>query len=400
MNYFRSTIFPLTMILILPILLITLIYYTNTINRSLEINMFSILTFLFLIVYGYLSIILSPKKFKGPRNVDNVKPSYASNGFEFYIFSVILTLFITCNYKKFTNLFVKNFIPITLTFTLAGYIFVTYLYLKSKDSYFDKESDTDSEIFKFYRGLEFHPKIFDVDVKQLTNCRFGMICWQIFIIIFTQYYLQNKGTNYPIIFSTLLQSIYIAKFFYWETGYFNTLDITLDKAGFYICWGCLVFVPCFYTFATYYMINHHPKLSFKKCLLIFIIGMYFVFKNYQIDKQKQDFKSQGEKMKINNKPVEYIDLYNLEKQQYTKFLMSGAWGKARHANYTYEMLLSLSWCLFGYNTGPMVFSYVAYIVILLVHRIKRDEEKCLKKYGKDYKKYMTLVPYRLIPMIY
>ncbi len=35
---------------------------------------------------------------------------------------------------------------------------------------------------------------------------------------------------------------YLLKFFYWETGYFNTLDITLDRAGYYLCWGCLVFV--------------------------------------------------------------------------------------------------------------------------------------------------------------
>ena len=32
------------------------------------------------------------------------------------------------------------------------------------------------------------------------------------------------------------------KFFYWETGYFNTLDITLDRAGYYLCWGCLCWV--------------------------------------------------------------------------------------------------------------------------------------------------------------
>ncbi len=32
------------------------------------------------------------------------------------------------------------------------------------------------------------------------------------------------------------------KFFYWETGYFNTIDITMDRAGYYLCWGCLVWV--------------------------------------------------------------------------------------------------------------------------------------------------------------
>jgi hypothetical protein len=35
---------------------------------------------------------------------------------------------------------------------------------------------------------------------------------------------------------------YVCRFFYWETGYFQTLDITLDRAGYYLCWGCLTWV--------------------------------------------------------------------------------------------------------------------------------------------------------------
>ena len=229
-----------------------------------------------------------------------------------------------------------------------------------------------------------------------------MICWQIFILIFAHYYYKNKGNNTltPIILSTLLQSIYIAKFFYWETGYFNTLDITLDKAGFYICWGCLVFVPCFYTFTIYYMINHHPELSLNKAIVIFLIGLYFTFKNYEVDKQKEDFIKLDDKMKINGKKVEYMELFNKYKNKPTKFLLSGHWGEARHMNYTYEMLLSLCWSLFGYTTGPIVFTYFIYIVILLLHRIKRDEKKCKDKYGEDYDKYMEKVPYKLIKNVY
>lgn len=29
----------------------------------------------------------------------------------------------------------------------------------------------------------------------------------------------------------------------WETGYLSTIDIMHDRAGYYICWGCLVWVP-------------------------------------------------------------------------------------------------------------------------------------------------------------
>ena len=41
-----------------------------------------------------------------------------------------------------------------------------------------------------------------------------------------------------------------------------------------------------------------------------------------------------------------------------------------------------------------------FLTILLIHRAKRDEEKCLAKYGEYYKKYMKLVPWRIIPGIY
>ena len=68
----------------------------------------------------------------------------------------------------------------------------------------------------------------------------------------------------------------------------------------------------------------------------------------------------------------------------SKFLLSGHWGYARHTNYTYEILLSLCWSLFGYDTGILVFSYVFYIITLLVHRIKRDHNKCLDKYGSPF----------------
>lgn len=34
--------------------------------------------------------------------------------------------------------------------------------------------------------------------------------------------------------------MYITKFFHWEMGYMNSMDIQHDRAGFYLCWGCLV----------------------------------------------------------------------------------------------------------------------------------------------------------------
>lgn len=42
--------------------------------------------------------------------------------------------------------------------------------------------------------------------------------------------------------SVILQLVYITKFFHWEMGYMNSMDIQHDRAGYYLCWGCLVSV--------------------------------------------------------------------------------------------------------------------------------------------------------------
>ncbi|QQP50132.1 7-dehydrocholesterol reductase, partial [Caligus rogercresseyi] len=118
--------------------------------------------------------------------------------------------------------------------------------------------------YLFYRGIELHPRVLDVDVKQWTNSRVG--CWD-------GQYSSCPLRPGPLVHAILIL-VYLFKFFYWETGYFNTLDITLDRAGYYLCWGCLVWVQCFYTFASYYMVSR-PNLNaswfghFRFCSLDF-----------------------------------------------------------------------------------------------------------------------------------
>ena len=69
-----------------------------------------------------------------------------------------------------------------------------------------------------------------------------MMAWPLLVLIFCIADLQTNGFNLGPIVHALLTNVYLAKFFYWETGYFNTLDITMDRAGYYLCWGCLCWV--------------------------------------------------------------------------------------------------------------------------------------------------------------
>ena len=96
--------------------------------------------------------------------------------------------------------------------------------------------------YQFYAGIELHPRLGGVDIKQWTNCRAGMMGWAILALNFAIASTQLNGFKLGPVVNAFLINIYLLKFFYWETGYFNTLDITLDRAGYYLCWGCLTWV--------------------------------------------------------------------------------------------------------------------------------------------------------------
>ena len=400
----KNYVAPLTLVAVLPIVLYLVLKITTTISQKVLPNLISFIFVITLAAVGYYSIALSSKKFIGPTNVDGTTPTYADNGLSFWFVTSILVSFISFISPKFTNLFTENFIPFILTCNILGLLFVIYLYNKDKNDYFDKEEDDKkghSALFKFYRGLKFHPTIFGVDIKQWTNCRFGMIAWQLIILIFAFYMYHNAGFNWAMFVSVLLQTIYIGKFFHWETGYFNTLDITLDRAGYYICWGCLVFVPAFYTLTTYFLANHPPNISPLLALFVLAMGMLFIYLNYEVDRQKEAFKADND-IKIWGKKAEFLPVKYMKdgKERDSKLLLGGFWGMSRHMNYVFEILLTLCWCIVGITMGVIPMLYFIFIVILLTHRIFRDEDKCKAKYGEYWNQYCEKVPYRLIPKIF
>ena len=398
---------PLLFIIIVPIILFYILKKSTTVSQNIFPNWISVVVLGVFLLWGYGSLRLFPQNFDGPKNVDGSTPKYQGNGFRFWISSVILVIVVCLKWKKVPELVTTNFIPIMMTFNIFGLLFVGYLYFAGRKEYWGKEEDDKkgySALFRFYRGLEFHPRIGGVDIKQLTNCRFGMIFWQVIIIIFAFFSYYSGGFNVAMWVTVVLQTIYIAKFFWWETGYFNTLDITLDRAGYYICWGCLVFLPAFYTFTCYYLANNPSMISGIAGMVILLLGCWFIWMNYKVDKEKEDFKA-NQDCKIWGKKAEFIECTSLadikeEGKKPSKLLVSGWWGKSRHMNYTYEIGLSGCWSAVGAPVGIAPFAYLGYIIALLVHRIYRDEDKCRVKYGKYWDEYCKKVPARLIPGLY
>ncbi|KAH9716349.1 7-dehydrocholesterol reductase [Citrus sinensis] len=120
-------------------------------------------------------------------------------------------------------------------------------------------------------------------------------------------------------------------------GYWSTMDIAHDRAGFYICWGCLVWVPSVYTSPGMYLVNHPVHLGTQ------IVASYTT--------------SSGE-------------------TKQSLLLTSGWWGLARHFHYVPEILAAFFWTVPALFNHFLPYFYVIFLTILLFDRAKRDDDRC------------------------
>ncbi|ODN02551.1 7-dehydrocholesterol reductase [Orchesella cincta] len=362
-----------------------------------------------LFAWAMIWLLVPSKKFNGPTTAFGLTPVYKANG-ELYYFASLGTLILIAGLKpKICVAIYENMGAILGGLNVVALSLCLFLLVRAKlkakeDDPYLKENKYPI-LHEFYRGMELHPRLLGVDVKQLTNCRMGMIMWQLLIVIYLIAGWELHGFDAGHLVNVLLQTIYIYKFFRWETGYFNTLDITLDRAGYYLCWGCLVWIPAFYTFHSYFFVYHRPGVSIVGAVTLFILGLTSIWFNYDVDRQKELFRTaqKGKTVKIWGENAQAIEVsYKTADGQprNSKLLISGWWGVARKINYTFELLAAFLWSVeAGFQYGVWPFLYFIFLTVLLIHRVFRDEEKCKTKYGRGWDTYCSKVPYRLLPYL-
>ncbi|CAL8074258.1 unnamed protein product [Orchesella dallaii] len=362
-----------------------------------------------LLAWAMFWLLVPSKKFNGPTTSFGLTPVYKANGELYYFVSLGALLLVAGLKPKICVDIYQNMGAILGGLSVVALSLCMFLLVRAKLK--EKEDDPYLRansypiLHEFYRGMELHPRLLGVDVKQLTNCRVGMIMWQLLIVIYLIAGWELHGFDAGHLVNVLLQTIYIYKFFRWETGYFNTLDITLDRAGYYLCWGCLVWIPAFYTFHSYFFVYHRPSISVVGAISLFILGLASIWYNYDVDRQKELFRTaqKGKPVKIWGENAQAIEVsYKTAdgQQKTSKLLISGWWGVARKINYTFELLAAFLWSVeAGLQYGVWPFLYFLFLTALLIHRVFRDEEKCKTKYGKGWDEYCAKVPYRLVPYV-
>lgn len=350
--------------------------------------------------------VLPGKPYQGPLTPMGNTPEYRDNGLLAYIIS--LMLFFGCSYGL--GLFNASIVyhhlgEILGALNITALLFCLMLYLKGRFA----PSSTDhgvsgNPVFDYYWGSELYPRILGWDVKMFTNCRFGMIGWSLAVLSFAAAQHEMDGHLSPAIaVSAFLQAAYLFKFFIWEAGYMRSMDIIVDRAGFYICWGCLVWVPSLYTSHTLFMVEHADFLSWTGAAIVGVLGMLAVWINYQADLQRQRVRATDGDCTVWGKKPELIRAeYTTDtgERKSSLLLLSGWWGVSRHFHYLPELAVAFLWSVPAGFNHFLPYSYFFFLAILLTHRSIRDDVKCRTKYGTYWEAYCKRVPYKIVPGVF
>lgn len=350
--------------------------------------------------------VLPGKLHYGPFTPMGNRPAYKLNGVLTFIVTHALLYVAAYPLGLFSPTIVyDHFGSILVTLSSFALLFCAFLYVKGIVA----PSTTDASrsgnlIFDYYWGVELHPRLFGVNLKQLFNCRFAMMGWSVILFSFAAKQQALYGhVSTAMAISVGLQVAYIFKFFVWEGGYFNSLDIMHDRFGFYICWGVTAWLPVVYTLVGLYLVAHPRDLSLPVSIGIVALGAASLWINYAADAQRQRVRASDGKANVWGKAPDLIRATYTTgdgEERTSLLLVSGWWSVARHLHYVPEILLALAWTLPSGFGNLLPYFYVVYLTILLVDRAGRDDLRCRQKYGTYWIEYCRRVPSKIIPGIY
>jgi Delta14-sterol reductase len=334
-------------------------------------------------------------------------------------------------------LFTSNLI---LSFVLAVFVYARSFSIKPDNA--EKRElaaggHSGNFIYDWFIGRELNPRIKipllpEIDIKSWMEMRPGLLGWIVldFAMIAKQYRNYGYVTD-SIIITTAAQAFYVFDGLYMEPAILTTIDIISDGLGFMLAFGDVAWLPFTYSLQARYLAVYPVSLGRLSLLTLAVQGLgYYIFRSSNNEKNR--FRTNP-----NDPAIKHLEFINTKTG--SKLLVSGWWGRARHINYLGDWLMSWAYCLptgfAGYliarnkvmpmtvpedgktmlgQLSPTVvyqgdakgwgmvvtYFFMVYFAVLLIHRSRRDEEKCKAKYGKDWEEYCRRVRWKIVPYIY
>uniref|UniRef100_A0A8I5ZP05 Delta(14)-sterol reductase TM7SF2 n=1 Tax=Rattus norvegicus TaxID=10116 RepID=A0A8I5ZP05_RAT len=261
-------------------------------------------------------------------------------------------------------------LPLAFATTLTSFIFSLLLYAKAlvaPASALAPGGNSGNSVYDFFLGRELNPRLGSFDFKYFCELRPGLIGWVFINLALLMQEAELRGS--PSLAMWLVngfQLLYVGDALWYEESVLTTMDIIHDGFGFMLVFGDLAWVPFTYSLQAQFLLYHPQPLGLPMALLICLI-----------------------------KGLETIPTATGR-----QLLVSGWWGMVRHPNYLGDLIMALAWSLPCGLSHLLPYFYLLYFTALLVHREARDEQQCLRKYGRAWQEYCKRVPYRIIPYVY
>lgn len=320
---------------------------------------------------------------------------YKMNGFQSLVAVLILVLAGLLYDHHFLEPMIEQLLPLITASTIASVLLAAWSYYLSfsDDELLAEGGNSGNVIYDFFIGRSLNPRFWEFDMKVFCELRPGLFLWLLLDVSFMMHqYLTFGHVSDSMLLVVGFQAWYVIDSVWNESAVLSTMDVTTDGFGFMLAFGDLTWVPFTYSLQARYLSEHPVDLGYLTILILGIqLAGYYIFRS--ANSQKDLFRSHPNHPAI--KTLNYI-----QTDRGTKLLADGWWGSARHINYLGDWIMAWAWCLPTGFSNPLTYFYVVYFAILLVHRERRDEEKCSKKYGKSWIEYKNKVKWRIVPFLY
>ena len=348
-------------------------------------------------------------KQKGVVLQDGSRQEYTFNG-QFAFFTTLIVAF----YLHFTGNFrltvLYDLFPQMLTVCIVWCSFVIGAIYVAARINGTIENQTDSILYDYFMGPQLNPTIgkgtwYQFDLKWFYELRPGIMHWFFTSLAFaSKQYDEHGYVSLAMVLVCFYHLCFVNACYKGEHCVIWTMDIIHEKFGWMLLMLDIVMVPFIFPMQAYYVYksdSHYSTAYLLFFLTMHLIG-YFIFDT--ANSQKDYFREKPSEAVPSGFPrLPWGRLTNpkyIQTKRGTKLLVDGWWAWARHCNYLGDILMSWSWGLTCGYTSIFPFAYTAYLTPLLIHREIRDDRECQEKYGEDWDKYKTLVPWRICPYVY
>lgn len=340
------------------------------------------------------------------------KLDYLCNGLMSW-YATLITSFILHYYGYFRlTEIIDNFGPLMTAAVITG-IVITFVVYITTIIQGKQHRMSGNFLYDLFMGAALNPRIGRVDLKMFAEIRVPwVILFYISVSGAAKEYEMFGYVSASMAFMVLAHFLYVNACAKGEECIPTTWDMTYEKFGFMLIFWNFAGVPFTYCLGAVYLhkysiengspIQHSLAWTYF-CYALLILG-YYVWDT--ANSQKNRFRMIMNGTYIPRYTFPQLPWGTLKNPSYIKtkqgnlILTGGWWGYARKAHYTADLIMALSWgFICGFNT-VITYFYPAFFIVVLIHRVTRDMQKCAKKYGKDWEEYCRQVPYIFIPGVY